>query len=637
MRLLPALLTGLFLCAPLRAQIANDAEPVAPSSDAKGLPTAFDPARHMRVDEVREGMKGYGLSVLSGTAITKFDVEVITILKDVLGAQKSVVMVRCMDAFMQHVGPIAGCSGSPIYLFDETGKARLLGAYAFGWDLSRDPIIGVQPIEYMLTLTAPPAAAQDSDANKITWSILQSEAIATITRPNMSRGTIRAPTNLDEPATDGLRSQSAQGPRLKQLMTPLSIRGMSQTNIDQFAPMLRSHGFEPMLGLGGGANDATGVVIEPGSVLGAAMLSGDLNLAAIGTCTEVIDGRAFGFGHPFTGEGATSVPMGAGAVNLVVPVLTSSFKLGSVGEVVGAIDMDGAYGVAGQIGAKAKTFPIIVEVDDQTTGRKKTYHYQCAIHQAMTPMLLGMALQSSISGEKELPPNHTITYDIEMGFEGNRVLKMSSIATSLAGDNVAQIATWPVMLLANNPLKRLNLEGVRVSANIRSKVETAEILSAALSGTTFKPGETAKIHLRLKPYRGDLFEKTIELALPETLDDGDYNISVADAASNLQFEIQSQPQRFAVRNVDELFKTVQTVLDETRPDRLFVRLSGTRQSLSIGRTALEKLPASKRAILEASARPDTATSVDTSVRMSSMDHPVSGSADLVIHVARRLP
>jgi len=34
----------------------------------------FDPNKHMRVSEIRPGMKGYGLSVFMGTKIEKFDV-----------------------------------------------------------------------------------------------------------------------------------------------------------------------------------------------------------------------------------------------------------------------------------------------------------------------------------------------------------------------------------------------------------------------------------------------------------------------------------------------------------------------------------------------------------------------------------
>ena len=41
-------------------------------------------------------------------------------------------------------------SGSPIYLTDDQGRSRMIGAFAYGWPLMKDPVAGVQPIEYML-------------------------------------------------------------------------------------------------------------------------------------------------------------------------------------------------------------------------------------------------------------------------------------------------------------------------------------------------------------------------------------------------------------------------------------------------------------------------------------------------------
>lgn len=636
MRLLSLVLTGL-CCSMSSAQTLP-----ATTQSATTIPTSsghpasrFDPARHMRVDEVKEGMKGYGLSVLSGTKITRFEVEVITVLHDAFGPDQSVVMIQCLDDYMKHVGPIAGCSGSPIYLYDASGNARLIGAYAFGWDLARDPIIGVQPIEYMLTLDKHDAKPSLTAAKRSSWSILDTPAIQTMTRSPRSDRQVDVIEQSRIPFVAD--AKTATGPRLRKLMTPLTVRGISQAGIDRLAPMLRAQGFEPMLAMGGGGAAPAGLEIEPGSVMGAAMLSGDLDLAAIGTCTEVIDGRAYGFGHPFNGEGVTSVPMGPGVVNLVMPVLTSSFKIGSVSEITGAIDMDGAYGIAGDVGSTARTFPITVEVDDQTIGRKKTYQFQCAVHRTFSPMLAMAAIEASLTADKQLPPDHTVSYSADLKFEGGRSVTLSNTATSKGGESVSQSSVWPAMLLSTNPFQPLHLEGLSVRATITNTIESVELLSASINQPSFKPGETVSIHLRLRPYQGDILDKTITLPLPTHLEDGDYNISIGDAMTNLNFLTQNEPQRFAIRDIDELFRTIELVAGTTQSDQLFVRLSGSKQNLSIGRTSLAGLPASKRAILEAAARPDVAVAVESTATSIPMDHPVSGSVDLVIRVAKTLP
>ena len=64
---------------------------------AEGPPPGFDAKRHMRVDEVKEGMRGYGLSVFRGTKIERFDVEVISVLKN-FNPKHDVILVRLAGA-----------------------------------------------------------------------------------------------------------------------------------------------------------------------------------------------------------------------------------------------------------------------------------------------------------------------------------------------------------------------------------------------------------------------------------------------------------------------------------------------------------------------------------------------------------
>src|SRR5256714_8417624 len=83
----------------------------------------FDPARHMRISEVKPGMKGYGLSVFSGTKIERFDVEVVSVLKN-FNPHYDVVLINSHGQNLEHTGAIAGMSGSPIFLTDEQGRER---------------------------------------------------------------------------------------------------------------------------------------------------------------------------------------------------------------------------------------------------------------------------------------------------------------------------------------------------------------------------------------------------------------------------------------------------------------------------------------------------------------------------------
>src|SRR5262249_36872315 len=140
-------LVALAFAAPAHGDVRPTTHPTA------SIRPGFDPARHMLVSEVKEGMSGYGLSVFKGTRLDRFEVKVLSVLRN-FNPKYDVVLIECKGANLEHTGAIAGMSGSPIYLKDEQGRDRLIGAFAYGWPMMKDPIAGVQPIEYMLAIPA---------------------------------------------------------------------------------------------------------------------------------------------------------------------------------------------------------------------------------------------------------------------------------------------------------------------------------------------------------------------------------------------------------------------------------------------------------------------------------------------------
>lgn len=121
------------------------AAPLKPPAEAQAIIT---------VAEVKVGMLGYGRTVFHGDTIESFPVKVVSVVPD-SDPQHAVVWVDCYGERMQEIGPVQGMSGSPIYLWDEGEEGtigqggRLLGAFAFGYALTNQCMVGVQPIEYM--------------------------------------------------------------------------------------------------------------------------------------------------------------------------------------------------------------------------------------------------------------------------------------------------------------------------------------------------------------------------------------------------------------------------------------------------------------------------------------------------------
>src|SRR5262245_43893829 len=102
--------------------------------------------------DLTPGMKGYGFSDLGdGRGVQRFEVEIIGLLKS-YAPKQDLILARVMGGMLDQTGIIAGMSGSPIYV-----DGKLVGALAYGWPFSREPICGITPIQSMLDIRKAPA------------------------------------------------------------------------------------------------------------------------------------------------------------------------------------------------------------------------------------------------------------------------------------------------------------------------------------------------------------------------------------------------------------------------------------------------------------------------------------------------
>ena len=93
----------------------------------------------MPVEEVRPGMTGVGVTVFEGTRRDEFDVEILGVLRNVMGPRRDIIVARLAGGPLADTGVVAGMSGSPVYIDD-----RLIGAvsYALG-SFAKEPIAGI--------------------------------------------------------------------------------------------------------------------------------------------------------------------------------------------------------------------------------------------------------------------------------------------------------------------------------------------------------------------------------------------------------------------------------------------------------------------------------------------------------------
>jgi hypothetical protein len=85
------------LCLPL--------SPLASAVDTRGdqVPVqqtsqALDLSRHMPLQRVHSGMTGYGITAMPGNPVTRFQVEIVDVLRDFAGPGRHVILANCSGA-----------------------------------------------------------------------------------------------------------------------------------------------------------------------------------------------------------------------------------------------------------------------------------------------------------------------------------------------------------------------------------------------------------------------------------------------------------------------------------------------------------------------------------------------------------
>ncbi len=640
---------------PAIAEAPPAPRPTAPALAAPAA-TMFDPARHMRVSEVKVGMKGYGLSVFHGTKIERFDVEVVSILRN-FNPQCDVVLIKCFGPYLEHTGAIAGMSGSPIYLHDDAGHDRMIGAFAYGWPLTKDPVAGVQPIEYMLKLptarrdttagvepsTAPAEAPEPASGRTslragttMNWSLAEAGLLPGPRRSPTPLTAIAAPQS--SPTISSFAGSGDAIPRLAPLTTPIMVGGLSPRLLEQFAPIFKAYGMTALQSGGGssgggGAADQPVPVLEPGSVLAVPLLTGDVDLTAIGTCTEVLGNRVYGFGHPFNNEGAIALPMGSGSINSVIANLQTSFKLGAISKASGTLTTDQNVGVAGQSGGIAPTVPIEFAVSYADGSPTRIYHFQSALHPRFTPMIAGLAFSSAVTGASELPQYNTLDYEVNLEFAGGQTIHIENRAVNTSPQELFGAIGMPMIAASENPFRRVMIRKVSGKVRVSSESRDAQIMDVQVPRAKYQPGEVVKAFVTYKPFRKPEAIMPLEMELPHDLQQGTYQLVVSDAPRYFQDEQQSKPFRFTAEKVEDVFTVLRDVAT-IRMNAVYLRLVRQPDGVALGRTALPHLPSSRRQILLGAGRSTTTAYVSSSVKVVPTDLVLSGSAEFAITIDR---
>lgn len=628
---------------------------VVPPADAREpMPKGFDPAQHMTVDEVKPGMTGYGLTVYNGTKIETFDV-VVTSVEKGFNPGKQLVWVRCTDERMQHLGPVSGMSGSPIFLWDEkTPQAdrkpgqggRMIGAFAYGYGGGKDCYAGIQPIEQMLATGARAGDGTD-DASASSAGAADPRQLIAITLAEAERGKVpaehawRVRMIADllgiEAASAAAEPKTSELGRRNTLMLPARVG--STAHADALRPFLQPIGLMPLAGTGASSSppnwiDRDSVKPERGGVAAVPLMTGDAEFPVVGTITEVLDdGTVLMFGHAMNQDGATRLPFATGYIHFVQPHLGGSFKLGGSLKTSGSLVNDEFAAVVSKPNVKTPYYPSTVRVVwPKYPSKTRTFNYQVVKDDYYAGLLAGYSVGMSVGADTQPPEDSSLRLKTKLKFEGGREITINEVmpmAYSFAP--VYSLAT-PIGALADTTWGKIEFRGAETEVEVVDQVRRAMIEQVILRRTAVLPGETISITLKLRPYKGDPYEKQLELKVPEDAEPGPRRLLIGGASAYANRLQELRPHEWRVENMDQLFDRVRFVTS-LRSDAMYAVLSNDQeQQLAMGRDAMPDLPSSRRAMLTGGNHSRVTPWAPSIEQRYDMPDVVSGNLDFAITI-----
>ena len=440
------------------------------------------------LSQVRPGMQGYAYTIFAGEQVEKFDLEVIGIMPNFLGPRQTIILVQLKGPKVEHTGVVAGMSGSPVYF-----EGKLAGALSLKLGVfTKEPIGGVTPIEDIIHPQQPQSSAQN----------ISSDAPA----PQL-------PLPQDAASRTGLPTGSA----LEPIETPLVFSGYQPEALRQFAGQLQSFGFVAAQG-GTAAPKPDDGHLLPGDMAGMVLVQGDTSISSACTVTAIRANQVYLCGHPFLSLGDVQFPMARTEVVTTLSSELASTKIINVGGSIGTITGDHLTAVTGKLGAPPPMIPIDLTL--AVGGTEKKLHFEMVNHPKLTPLLVGLTVFNGLTQNSLYGEGTTLHLTGEVLVHGHAPVQIEN--TFAPGDAFSPDGL-PIAINIQSVFNRLftNTRETPVFDRISLRVESVpgrqsfSIESAWLEKGEVAPGETLRVRVLLRPYRGPARVEETTVRVPD--------------------------------------------------------------------------------------------------------------------------
>ncbi|NLY92805.1 MAG: hypothetical protein GXY23_02145 [Myxococcales bacterium] len=580
----------------------------------------------LRVEEIRPGMKGYGLTVFRGTEPERFPIEVVDVLHGFRPNQE-LILVKTPHPLLDRAHAVAGMSGSPIYI-----DGKLVGAYAYGFAFSAEPVVGVTPAAIMLEELArpvrsvPPALTVAGRGGKDAARL----AVHPIPLQFGSDGSL-------PDALAGLRAFEAETPRGRTLVpvaTPLMLGGFGDEATTLLESIFGKHGYLPLQAGGAGprASAASGSQrFVDGGALSVTLVRGDMSISAVGTVTHVgPNGRLIAFGHPMMNQGEVFFPTALARVLHVFVSQQRSFKIAEPLAPRGTLVHDRQSAIVVDENRVAETIPMRVRLHG-VPAAKTEWNVELVSHRLLSAPLAFAALTNVLDASVSDRIPVRVRARTVLHLDGRAPIELVDEGTLDQGPGAtAPFKSLRLFALLEaafaSPFGPEVPKRIEVDLHFTFGERARTIVGLSTPRTHVEAGSTIPVLVRLASYdQPDVVERVM-VKIPSHLA-GQKTTLVAAPAPALPRAFP-RPRRFddLVRYVSEARPSTSLGLSLTLPSR----------GLRFDSHVVDHLPASALAALQSSSSTDASTPFDSLAEIIvPVDAVLDGKAELELFVTER--
>ena len=531
------------------------------------------------LSQVKAGLKGKARSVFLGSAIEEFDVEILGVVTNP-NPKRSIIIARLSGhPALVGSGVIAGMSGSPVYI-----DGKILGAIAYGFAYSKEPIAGITPIGEMLAVAAEPAKPGGQTMPPASFS------------PSMTVDDVLAARGA---SLEARPSFAREGVPLMPLPVPLLFSGFSARTMESARRVFGPLGFQPAAAGAQQPADkplAADLTLREGDAVALQLITGDLDVSAVGTVTYVDGDKVLAFGHPLYNLGPVGYGMAKAKVITVVPTLDNPYKMAVAGSPVGSFAQDRSAGALGYLGRAPKTVPLNINLIGDG-GALREFKLNVTADKLLTPLLMNMAVSAILTGENRALGDLTLEFEGNLYLENGQSVHLEDMYSGnldAAANELSGLTTAVTYYLTNNEFGDVGLHRIDLNVRVMEEIKRAQLERVWLDKYEAAPGESIAIRVYYRGYRGETQMEEVPFSAPRLPAGAEFQLIVGDAASMAQVEAgQYRAQGLMPRSLGQLIRLLSNL---RKHNRIYFKILAAKPGLFLRGEELPNLPPSLKSM-----------------------------------------